>query len=354
MTNREKGFGHLGLFLGFILIATLVFFSYSRLSDRQEKNTSLDTAKQSAPSKTPFYFTAAGDFNSTTAADLVLTGIGQAKSDFTLALGDLGYGGNGTESAWCDFVTARVGSEHPFELIAGNHDDGTVDGNITEYAKCLPDRIGDLVGAYGTEYYFDYGNMARFIMLSPDINTYGFDYVEGDGGGAHLQWVINAVNDARSNNIEWLVVGMHKNCISIGEKTCEIGEDLLNNLVDMKVDLILQGHEHAYFRSKQLALNRDTCPMIVVNDFNQNCISKDGDKLQKGAGTVIVISGAGGADLRDVNLQDSEIGYFASMNGKNIGSSHGYSLFEVREKAIKASFIPVNGTFTDSFSITSN
>lgn len=351
MANREKGFGHLGLFLGFLLVATLVFFSYSRLSDKQNADSIQDTTEKSASFKTPFSFTAAGDFNSTEGADLVLKGIEQEKSDFTLALGDLGYGGNGTESTWCEFVKTRIGSEHPFELIAGNHDDGSVDGDITEYAKCLPNHINNLTGTYGTEYYFDYGNMARFIMISPDINTYGFDYVEGD---EHLQWVIDSVNDARAKDIDWVVVGMHKNCITIGEKTCEIGEELLNSLIDLKVDLVLQGHEHAYFRSKQLALNKETCPVIIVNEFNQNCISKDGDKLQKGSGTVIVISGAGGADLRDVNLQDSELGYFASKNGKNIGTSHGYSLFEVREKAIKASFIPVDGGFTDSFSISAN
>lgn len=351
MTRQEKGFGHLGLFFGFIVVAGLVFFAYTRISDVQKADNIQNPAVQSTPTKTPFSFTAAGDFNSTTGADLVLRGISQEKSDFTLALGDLGYGGNGKENTWCDFVKDRVGSEYPFELIAGNHDDGSVDGNITEYAKCLPDRTGNITGTYGTEYYFDYGNMARFIMISPDINTYGFDYVEGN---EHLQWVIDAVKDARAKNIDWVVVGMHKNCISIGEKTCEIGADLLNNLVDMRVDLVLQGHEHAYFRSKQLALNPNTCPAIVVNEFNQSCIAKDGDKLQKGAGTVIVISGAGGADLRDINLQDPEQGYFSSYNGKNVGNSHGYSKFEVREKTIKASFVPVDGIFTDSFSITSN
>ncbi len=353
MDSYGKGFGHIGLFVGLIFVGMVVFFSYSRLSDRQEKNNGQDIARQSAPTKKLFVFTATGDFNTTNGADLVLRAIGQEKSNFTLALGDLGYGGNGTENAWCDFVKARVGPEHPFELIAGNHDDGTIDGNITEYAKCLPDRIGNLTGTYGTEYYFDYGNLARFIMISPDIKNYGFEYSEG-GGDSHLQWVTDAINDARSKNIEWLVVGMHKNCITIGEKTCEIGEDLLNNLVDMKVDLILQGHEHAYFRSKQLALNRDTCPAIVVNEFNQNCIAKDGSELKKGDGTIIVISGAGGADLRDVNLQDTELGYFKAYNGKNVGNSHGFSKFEVSEKAINGSFVPVDGIFTDSFSITSN
>lgn len=348
MTRQENGFGHLVLFLGFVLMAVLVFFAYSRIN---KSEVALDTSEQSAPSKTPFSFTAAGDFNSTAGADLVLTGIGQEKSDFTLALGDLGYGGNGKETTWCDFVKARVGSEHPFEIIAGNHDDGSVDGNITEYAKCLPDRIGNITGNYGTEYYFDYGKMARFIMISPDINTYGFDYLSGS---EHLQWVIDAVKDARAKNIDWVVLGMHKNCITIGEKTCEIGSDLLNTAVDLGIDLVLQGHEHAYFRSKQLALNPETCPAILVNDFNQSCIAKDGDKLQKGAGTIIVISGAGGAELRDVNLQDSELGYFEAMSGKNVDISHGYSLFDVREKTIKASFVPVDGSFTDSFSITSN
>ena len=49
-------------------------------------------------------------------------------------------------------------------------------------------------------------------------------------------------------------MGMHKVCLTMGIKSCEIGASLLNVLIDRKVDLIIQGHDHSYQRSKQLAL----------------------------------------------------------------------------------------------------
>jgi hypothetical protein len=321
--------------------------TYSRIRDKNV-TTSTNTNAVTEPTTTPFRFTAAGDFSSSDEAGSVLQVIGGAKSDFTLALGDLGYGGNGTEPAWCEFVKSRVGTDHPFEIIAGNHDDGTKDGSIAEYAKCLPDKIGNVVGEYGIEYYFDYNDLARFIMISPDIRNYGFDYADGS---EHLRWVINSVNDAKNKGIEWIVLGMHKNCITPGVKTCEIGEDLLNTAVDLKIDLVLQGHEHAYFRSKQLALNKDTCPAIIVNEYNETCVSQSGNDLRKGEGTVIVISGAGGAELREVNTEDKEYNYFESVNGINIGNTYGFSLFDITSNKIDASFIPVVGDFTDTFSI---
>ena len=245
----------------------------------------------------------------------------------------------------------RVGADHPFQLIAGNHDDGESEGDIAEYVKCLPNKISDVVGNYGAEYYFDYNNLARFILISPDIDNYGYDYVEGN---EHLQWVKDTVNDARAKNIKWVILGMHKNCITPGEKTCEIGDDLLNAAVGLKIDIVLQGHEHAYFRSKQLALNPDDCPAIIVNEFNESCISTSSNEMKQGAGTVIVISGAGGYQLRNVNLADTEYNYFSAFNGANTGNSYGFSRFTVDEKAIDASFVPAIGDFTDSFSIKSD
>ena len=73
---------------------------------------------------------------------------GGAGGAFHLALGDFSYG-QLSESAWCDFVKARVGAAFPFELVAGNHDaDGSGDGHIDHFRVCLPHRLGPLTGAY--------------------------------------------------------------------------------------------------------------------------------------------------------------------------------------------------------------
>ena len=104
---------------------------------------------------------------------------------------------------------------------------------------------------------------------------------------------------------------MHRNCISIGEKTCDIGQPLMDLLLgnavedpgpleDLPVDLIIQGHDQTYQRSKQLS--------CVTDDlFVAACVADDGsdDEYVKGMGTVLVINGAGGKDLYDINNSDS-------------------------------------------------
>lgn len=344
--SNQLGFGHISAFLLVLLVVGITGVAYWRLTNNDQVST-YSTKSTSRTDSNSFTFNAVGDFSSNDNADLVLRKIGEVNSDFTLALGDLGYNGNGTEAAWCDFVKERVGAEHPFELIAGNHDDGDADGSILEYRKCLRDRL-NVTGNYGIEYYFDYQNLARFILISPDINNYGFDYGQGS---EHYDWLAKQIDDARTANIPWVIVGMHKNCITPGQKTCEIGSDLLNLLVEKKVDLILQGHEHGYMRSKQLAFSGN-CLEIVINNTNADCVIDEGSDFAKNAGALLLISGAGGHILREINLNDSEIGYFDAWNGSNVGNTYGFAKITIQASKLTSEFVSTGGAFTDSFTIT--
>lgn len=341
--SNQFGFGHIFALLLVLLVVGIAGVAYWRISNDDPVSTSGAKSTSKTDSKS-FSFNAVGDFSSNENADLVLSKIGETESDFTLALGDLGYAGNGTETAWCDFVKERVGAEHPFELIAGNHDDGTADGNILEYRKCLPDKLS-VTGDYGLEYYFDYEDLARVIMISPDINNYGFSYTESS---EHYEWLKTRIEEATT---PWVIVGMHKNCITPGIKTCEIGADLLNLLVEKKVDLILQGHEHGYMRSKQLAFS-GSCLEIVVNSTDRDCVVDEGTDFAKNAGALLLISGAGGYTLREINLDDPEIGYFDAWNGSNVGETYGFAKISIQKNRLTSKFIPVKGSFTDEFSIT--
>lgn len=315
-----------------------------RLRSSKVENSQAEPEKK----KTGFTFNAVGDFSGSDEAKKVLESISQKQASFTLALGDLSYGPSGSEEQWCKIVTDRVGPKHPFQLVPGNHDDGVNKADILKFAKCLPNKIDGLVGKYPTEYYFDYNNLARFILISPDIDNYGAQYTKGNN---HYEWVKSSIQDAKKKELKWVFLGMHKNCITPGVKTCEIGEDLLNLAVEQKVDVVLQGHEHAYFRSKQLALSKD-CPSILINDTKIACIVGQGNEFEKGKGTIIVISGAGGYKLRDANLQDPEIGYFDSINAANKFNTYGYSRFTVADDTLDSQFVGVSGNgFQDVFTI---
>ena len=310
-----------------------------------------------ASSNHTFIFGAAGDHGQKPSTNTTLSAIAVSPADFYLALGDMSYGANGTEQSWCDMVKSRIGNDFPFQLLAGNHeDDMGGNGFIGNFASCLPNKMNS-VGIYPTEYYFDYRGVARIILISPNLRVNGesYNYISNN---SHYQWLVNAIDGARASNLSWVIVGTHKVCITMGEKTCEMGEELLNLLVSKKVDLVLQGHDHTYQRSKQLSLS-DSCINITPGTYNSNCVSGSGNVYDKGNGTVIVIAGAFGQSFYTSNPQDSEAGYFDKwMEGPS--QTFGYVIYNVTDNKILAEYVGTSGNsqgmggnFTDSFTISS-
>jgi hypothetical protein len=335
------------LLVGVVLLLVIIsaVFIFLNSSDLQT-NLMGKKGRSAKAAGSSFIFTAAGDYGASSATSDGLDLVASSGADLNLALGDFSYSDLAPESSWCDYVKARVGSTFPFELIAGNHEDNGPDGDVNNFAACLPDRIGSLTGTYAKEYYFDYLSLARFIMISPDLTIDGSSY-DYSTGSPRYNWVASAIDDARSSNIPWVIVGMHKNCITMGVKSCEIGADLQNLLLNRKVDLILQGHEHNYQRSKQL-----TC--ASVGSFNSSCVTDSGSDgvYAKGIGSVLVIVGVGGKSTYNVNTSDPEAGYFAKWMGSNSNPRKGFIKFTVSDTKISAQFVgSTAGSFNDSFKI---
>ncbi len=328
-----------------------------------------------------FVFTAAGDFGDPGSSDLVSLGMRAryANASFLLGLGDLGY--TSDEQGWCESIRGEISN---VLVIAGNHDTGeSSGGDIHHYVLHCPFALGvSLTGGpaegYGFEYYFDYpatNPLARFIMITPGVEgSASYDY---SVGSEHYDWVVNAVAAARSAGIPWIVAGMHKQCITVGEKGgCDMGQAMFDKLVDLKVDLILEGHDHVYERSHQIAI-QGTCDTVPSGgSFNPDCVVDDGadDLYPKDKGSVVVVQGTGGRSMYTVTIDggDSELGYFHQVMGDNEntkGLSNGYGpvIYEVSANAISArtDFCPSGGTdangrcpstasstFQDAFTIT--
>ena len=299
-------------------------------------------------------FSAAGDHGATSRTDSTLSRMRDLGLQFHLALGDLSYDDRKPESAWCDYIQSALGVDFPFQLVAGNHeDDRRRDGFIRDFAACLPDRMGS-VGDYSTEYYFDVSGIVRVILISADIQVEGEDYQYAPGN-PHYQWLAEAIDDARARGIPWVVVGTHKACLSMGNKPCEVGDDLMDLLIDEKrVDLILMAHDHDYQRSKQL-----TCS--DVGSYSAACVTDDGGDGQytKGAGTVIVIAGMfGGGGFTSVNTGDPEAGYFAAWMGGNnacrpacTAADRGIMRYTLTATGLTAELFTNSGDYGDSFTI---
>lgn len=320
-------------------------------------NTSFALLAPQSRAGTDLTVAAAGDFGIDPTGRATLAAMGKTKPDMFMALGDLSYAGPGSEGDFCKLVRSKVGEEPPFEIVSGNHEEDTGgDGRLDAFAACLPDSL-NAVGEYGKQYYFDVGKLARFIMISPDLTIdHGYRYYGKKDSGADtadLAWLKRTIDEARSSGIEWIVVGMHKNCISVGEYYCEVYQDLFSTLIDKKVDLVLAGHDHTYQRSKQISAPRDGCPNVMVDRFEPNCVVDDDNAYRKGAGSTFLIVGTGGAELYPVHADDPEAGYFVTTMGRNTpGARHGFAMVTFSPQRLAVQFIgSTPGSFSDRFEI---
>ena len=316
----------------------------------------LSGAAVGAPSPVSVHFTAAGDVGmSASTTGGVLDALAAADPDAHFALGDLSYGTTGQEQVWCDFVKGRVGEGFPFELLTGNHESNGLNGNINDFSACLPNQLPGMVGTYGRQYYVDVPQddpLVRFVMISPALPFPDGTTWTYPAGSARFNWTAAAVDGARTADIPWVVVGMHKPCLSMGVYGCDVGAGLINMLLAKKVDVVLSGHEHMYQRTKQIGLG-DGCAGLAINSYDADCVVDEDSSLVAGAGTVFATIGTGGVTpLRDVNTSDTEAGYFAAVSGANQNPVHGFGDFRVTPDELRMSLVPTTGTFTDTFTLT--
>ena len=305
---------------------------------------------------TPFSVAAAADIGVRPQGRATLQAMARQRPQLYLGLGDLSYAGPQSEREFCDLVLDATGDDAPFALLAGNHEEDTGgDGQILEFADCLPDRV-HAVGTYGVQYYFDVGRLARFVMISPDLTIDEQHYYYGlddDGGETpQLQWLKDAITGANDAGIQWVIVGMHKPCISVGEYYCDVYQDLFTTLIDERVDLVISGHDHSYQRSHQIS-TAPGCAEVTVDHFDPDCIADDDGSFRQGAGSIFLIAGTGGESLYRVNSGDPEAGYFAATMGRNSPRPEfGYLDLELSADRLSGRFVGTgDGGFTDRFSI---
>lgn len=293
--------------------------------------------------------TAAGDIGSSAEAVAVLRLIDSLAPDANIALGDLSYGAPGTESEWCDLVRSIVGPDLPFQLLAGNHESDGLNGDIRNFAACLPNMLPGLVGTYAEQWYVDLpaeAPVVRLVMISP-----GMDFADGPrayGPGApDWIWTRNAVRGAHSSGIPWVVVGAHAPCLSLGAYDCRMTPEVMNMLVRVGADLVLSGHEHIYQRTAQLGLG-SACAEVVPNEFDPACVADSDTDLVGGEGAVFVTAGTGGTSLRTVNLEDPEVDYFEAWNA----TTWGVVDLHITRETLDLRFVPAEGgSFRDQVTI---
>ncbi|MDT0169816.1 metallophosphoesterase [Pseudarthrobacter sp. BRE9] len=297
----------------------------------------------------------AGDTGGNTVTGKVIDAARNAGTAAFFNLGDLSYSQITPETAWCNFVQQHAGTM-PYEFITGNHEDDGPDGVWTNFAKCLPDKLGS-VGNYAQQFYTDYpasSPLVRLIMVSPKLTYSGsgldWSYKSGTQG---YKFVTSAIDSARAAGIPFVVVGMHMYCLSMVNYPCAASPDLMNMLVSKKVDLYLQAHDHAYARSYPLAL-KGSCTAIPVSSFNPDCLADTNPTGQfaAGTGTILATVGSGG---RSINSESNTTTapYFQSFMGSNNNPTYGFLNVSVTSTTLTGSFVRASGgTYTDKFTVT--
>lgn len=112
----------------------------------------------------------------------------------------------------------------------------------------------------GTVYSFNYGE-AHFMVLNTEVYK-----------GKELEKEINWLKkDIKKSDKKWNIVIMHKGIYSIGShiNDSDIAENLRPELTkvfdELGIDLVLQGHDHVYARSKPLKNGKVTDDIIKNN-----------------------------------------------------------------------------------------
>ena len=263
----------------------------------------------------------------------VLSSIGKSDVAWVAHLGDMAYqSGAGIEQQWCNYVKARV--SQPFQLVPGNHEAQNGDGIFSNYAACLPSRIG-INGTYERGQWWTDSGPVRYIGISPNIAlpSGNLQYAQGS---AELRWLVQAIRDGKAKG-QWVVVGMHIPCLTTSIHQCERDRYLDGTLIGEGVDLVLAGHDHVYSRSHQI-----TQLAAVVDSDNA---------YAAGRGTVFAVVGNGGNKPREITQCPA---MWAACSGTNSagGATAGWLRLDASGTALTGRLVATSGPLTDSWTIT--
>ena len=172
-------------------------------------------------------------------------------------------------------------------------------------------------------------------------------------GTAHYTWTKNAIEGGKAKGL-WVVAGMHEYCTSMVNYPCVVGSDIMNLMLQEKVDLLFQAHDHAYARSKQLTAGVSGCTSFPPTSYNAACVADQGaTTYTKGKGTVVSTVGAGGKNMNSESPTVAQAPYFQTYEGNNQNATWGFPKVDVSPSQLSVRFVRgAGGTFADAYTVT--
>ncbi|SDS24158.1 metallophosphoesterase [Jiangella sp. DSM 45060] len=226
---------------------------YYRVGDAASGNFSpTGTFRTAGDGDDAFSFVALTDTQSQSEAEAQLSAETMAKSlaavpdaAFMLHSGDVVERGT-DESMWQDLLNQAGGSLMATTIApaAGNHDTGG-EAFVDHFNV---ERNGDTTD--GSYYSYDYGS-AHFAVLN--TNEDAAQAVSPE----QLDWLRADVTAARAAGAEWVIVNLHKGpyttAVHVDDpEVVRLRETLVPLMDELDVDLVFQGHDHIYARTRQL------------------------------------------------------------------------------------------------------
>ncbi len=173
--------------------------------------------------------------------------------------------------------------------VAGNHDEDY--NSFIEHFNVKPaDNSDTTTGAY---YSIDYSN-THFVVLNNNEDSSKY----ADFTPAQIQWLKDDVKAAKAAGAQWIIVGMHKGPYTTSEHATD--EDIMGTngvrtlaapiMEELGVDLVLQGHDHIYARSKPIKNGVATPATRITETLNGKTI----EYVVQPNGTIYLIPGTAG------------------------------------------------------------
>ncbi len=237
-----------------------------------------------------------------------------ANLDFVIHTGDIVQEAR-EEKLWSQMLDFTPLVELPVMPLSGNHDywasHGLKDGTNETY-RHYNVKIPLQITSEGMYYSFDYQN-CHFIMLnSGDVDTSWW--------GSQMDWL---KKDLAKNTAKWTILSIHEPLYSLGKYGFQTTASHYNveqlrasvlPLIEGKVDLVLQGHDHMVqytYPLKEGNIHSNT--MTNVKKPNGMGGLVDCSQFSLNGGTMYLMSGATGNQNRN-----REVSASATQEVKNL------------------------------------
>lgn len=259
--------------------------------------------------------------------------------DFIVHTGDMvQYGGD--EKLWSEMLgnVSDYVSSVPTMLTSGNHSycsDYTKGGSSIEYNHTTV-NLPEQNYKNGIYYSFDYGNVHFTVLSSGDSKRTGV-------GPKQREWL---ENDLKSTNKKWKIVAIHNPLYSPGKygsskdrnKVARSQQEKLGDIFNKySVDLVLEGHDHAFAITKPM--DENSTPV----EFETETKQFDGNQVNyfvKPSAPIYLMSAAGGSQNREV-VDTYEPSWF--IKAQSIpDNTAGYSIITVSNNTLTATFYEYN------------